>query len=147
MARLPSGLPEAVDDGEDIARFLTQRKGQFKSDRVLPPAFLPSPNGRETSVARHGREPRDTLCALGLVAAGERRLYGAAILKAGDVRAVPLEVSSAEPPERHAVIRGWPWVENDRRTEKAQQLEKAVELASAAGAPLLFNEGEPWTSE
>lgn len=143
---LRSGLPEHVGDGEDIARFLTQRKGHFKNHCVLPSAFLPSQQSRETSVARHGREPLRSLCTIGLEAAGNRGLYGAAMIKAVNVRPASLEITSDEPPDRHAVIRGWPWFDSDRKAEKAQQLEKALVLAAAAGPPFLFNEGNAWTS-
>ncbi len=42
------------------------------------------------SVSRHGPEPADRLWEIGLAAAGDRRLYGAAIFKARVVRAVRL---------------------------------------------------------
>ncbi|BBD79025.1 hypothetical protein ALSL_0354 [Aerosticca soli] len=35
-----------------------------------------------------------------------------------------------EPPARHALIRGWPWFENDKQLEKAQQKEKALQLVA-----------------
>jgi hypothetical protein len=133
---LPSGLREWVDDDEDLARFLVQ-SSHFNSTSVKPSAFLPSPKDRETSVSRHGPEPLERLWACGLVAAGGRGLYGAAIVKTASVRAAQLEVSPDEPPERHAVIRGWPWHESDPELQKAQQKQRALLLASAAGAPIL----------
>lgn len=134
---LESGLPEKVVDDEDLARFLTQ-SGHFSRERVKPAAFLPDRTSRETSVSRHGRQPEMALWALGSAAAGStRNLYGAAILKAGTVRAATLRVESSEPPPRHAAIRGWPWHDRDIELQRAQQKECALQLASAAGPPFL----------
>jgi hypothetical protein len=133
---LPSGLPEDIENDEDLARFLVQRN-QFNATSVKPSAFLPNPKDRETSVSRHGREPLDRLWSLGLRAAGTRRLYGAALVKAADVRAAQLDVAPAEPPDCHAVIRGWPWSESDPVEQKARQKERALFLASVAGSPVL----------
>lgn len=141
MTRLSSGLPDAVGDDEDIARFLTQ-SNHFTTRQVNPGAFLPGRTDRETSVSRHGRAPLQNLRSLGSAAAGDRRLYGAAMLKGRHVRDALLEITPDEPPERHAVIRGWPWVEGDPVEQKARQKERALILASAAGEPLLFNQGE-----
>jgi hypothetical protein len=136
MATLPSGLPDLVANEEDLARFLTQ-SGQFNDLMARPAAFLPNPKDRETSVSRHGRAPLESLWAIGLVAAGARHLYGAAIFKAQAVRAALLEVMADEPPPRHAAIRGWPWIENDPDLQKAKQKELAALIASAAGEPWL----------
>ena len=133
---LPSGLPDQIDDSEDLARFLTQ-SSQFNSTVVKPSAFLPNPKDQETSASRHGVEPAETLWDLGRQAAGARRLYGAAVLKSRVVRETRLEVVPDEPPLRHAVIRNWPWVAEDRELQKAMQKELALVLASAAGAPIL----------
>lgn len=137
---LPSGLPDEIDDDEDLARFLVQ-SSHFSATSVKPSAFLPSPKDRETSVSRHGKEPLDRLWELGLQAAGGRALRGAAVVKAASVRAAQLEVSPDEPPDRHAVIRGWPWHESDPDLQKAQQKERALILASAAGNPIIRQEG------
>jgi hypothetical protein len=81
---LASGLPDLVADDEDLARFLTS-SGQFNAQMAKPPAFLPSTSDRETSVFRHGSDPRAALWALGNEhAAGNRTLHGAAIVKAGE---------------------------------------------------------------
>lgn len=132
---LPSGLPETIGDDEYLARFLVQ-SNQLSAAYVKPAAFLPNPKDRETSVFRHAREPVQGLWALGLHAAGGRTLYGVAMVQAASVRAARLELSSAEPPARHAVIRGWPWDESDPDLQKARQKEMALVLASAAGPPV-----------
>jgi hypothetical protein len=137
MAALTSGLPEAIGADEDLARFLTQ-SSHFKARQVQPSAFLPHKASRNTSVMRHGREPMHTLAALGHIVAGGRALYGAALIRGSHVRSAGLDVVPDEPPERHAVIVGWPWVDDDAEQQKAQQKEKALALASAAGQPLLF---------
>jgi hypothetical protein len=136
---LPSGLPDYVDDGEDLARFLTQ-SNQFNDKLVKPALFLPDQNSRETSVSRHGREPKEGLWKLGVRAAGARKLYGAAILKTHVVRNLQLEVVADEPPPRHAVIQGWPWIDSDPALQKAKQKELAIALASATGPPFLRQE-------
>lgn len=136
MAQLPSGLPEDVGDDEDLPRFLTQ-SSHFTAAATKPAAFMPAPRGNETSVSRHGREPLEALWRLGQTAAGERKLYGAAFVKAGQVRTINLDVIASEPPPRHAVIRGWPVAATDPRERKAMQLDLAIALASAAGPPLL----------
>jgi len=133
---LPSGLPERVADDEDLARFLTQ-SNQFNSLVVKPAAFLPRPKSRETSVFRHGREPRQRLWEIGLEAVGTRKLYGAAIVKAAAVRAAELDVCSSEPPLLHAAIQDWPWLDADPELQKAKQKEQAALVASAAGEPIL----------
>ncbi len=136
--KLPSGLPETVDAAEDLARFLTQ-SSHYSGSTPRPGAFLPSPKDRATSVSRHGREPIETLRQLGLAAAGKRPLHGAAIVKARAVRDIGLAVDADEPPERHALIRGWPWFDNDRQLEKAQQKERALQLAAATSGVVLFS--------
>lgn len=128
MQLLPSGLPEAVDSQEDIARFLTQ-SSHFSSTGVKPSAFLPSPHDRETSVSRHGQQPSERLWELGRAAAGGRTLHAAAILKASSVAEAGLLLTADEPPDRHAVIGGWPWVDDDVELQKARQKERALMLA------------------
>ena len=132
---LPSGLPEDVSDEEKLARFLTQ-SNQFNTVMAKPAAFLPNPTDRETSVSRYDGDSK-RLWEMGQVAAGARNLYGAAILKARDVRSAQLAVVSHEPPPYHAVIQGWPWIESDPELQKARQKELAALLASAAGKPTL----------
>jgi hypothetical protein len=136
MEFLPSGLPDQVADDEDLARFLVQ-SNQFNETVVKPAAFLPNPKKRETSISRHGAEPAQRLWEIGLVAAGTRSLYGAAILKAWAVREASLDVFSDEPPPRHGAIRRWPWIDDDPELQRAQQKERALALASASGKPLL----------
>ena len=131
MATLPSGLDELVADQEPLARFLTQ-SSQFNALMAKPAAFLPSPRDRETSVSRHGGEPLESLWAIGLEAAGDRKLYGAAIFKARAVRTAQLEVIADELPPRHATIRGWPWIEGDPELQKAARKERAAVIASEA---------------
>jgi hypothetical protein len=128
---LPSGLPEIIAEDEDLTRFLTQ-SSQFTSSIAKHAAFLPNPKDQETSVFRHGSDPRENLWTIGLAAAGERKLYGAAIVKATIVRATQLEVLADEPPLRHAVIKGWPWDKADPELQKAKQKEIAMVIASQA---------------
>lgn len=132
MATLPSGLEEIIADDEDLARYLTS-SSQFNAVMAKPAVFLPNPKDRETSVFRHGSEPRDRLWAIGVEhAAGGRNLHGAAICKARHVRAAQLEVIAEEPPPRHAAIRGWPFFEADPELQKAKQKELAAIISSKA---------------
>ena len=131
MAILPSGLPENVADEEFLARFLTQ-SNQFNKLMAKPVVFLQSQKDRETSVFRHGPEPSGNLWAIGQSTAGDRKLYGATFFTASSVRAIQLEVSADEPPQRHAVIRGWPWNESDPELQKAEQMKRAALIASKA---------------
>lgn len=129
---LASGLPELVADDEGLARFLTS-SSQFTTQGVKPSAFLPSPRDRETSVFRHGSEPRATLWAIGDEhVARTRPIHGAAIVKAADLRSTQLDVLAKEPPPRHAAIRNWPWLDDDPDRQKARQKEQAALVASRA---------------
>jgi hypothetical protein len=103
-------LPRAVGDGEDLARFLTSSSHFATStNRVKGAALLPDSKRNETSVYRHGAQPADRWWRIGRdIVAGDRRLHGVAIFRAKHVRAVALDVLAAEPPPRHAAIRGWP---------------------------------------
>jgi hypothetical protein len=130
---LPSGLPELVEDDESLARFLTS-SNHFNTQLVKHAAFLPSAEG-ETSVFRHSGDPSSELWAIGAEHLGGRVFHGAATVKAGEVRATILEVSADEPPDRHAVIRGWPKSE-DRDLQKTQQKERAMLVASKASLRL-----------
>jgi|SRR5262245_12594041 len=128
---LASGLPEIVADNEDLARFLTS-SGHFSTQAkmVKPPAFLPSVHHRETSVYRQGGEPVEALWTLG--DQHLPRFHGAAIIKAQDVRVILLDVIADEPPQRHAAIVGWPWLDEDPIEQKALQKERALQIASKA---------------
>ena len=140
LAMLGTGLPEKIDGEEDIVRFLMQ-SNHYNTHCVRPVAFLPSPITNESSVSRHGREPRRDLWALGDIAAGERTLKGAGIFKASRVNSEGLRLDFDEPPPRHAAIRGWR-LDEDPQVQKSKQLGQAQVLASAAGPALLFDPAE-----
>ena len=128
---LLSGLPEYIDDNEDLVRFLTH-SSHYNTKMAKPAAFLPDPSSQETSVSRHGREPSDSLYRIGQTAAGTgRNLHAAALFPASAVRSAELDVFADEPPARHAAIRGWPW-DSDTVLRKAAQKERAICIASKA---------------
>ena len=136
MADLPSGLSEVIAEGEDLARFL-RSSSEYSATVVKPVAFLPAPKDadRETSVFRHGSDPRPRLWKIAadhVVLGLGRRIHGAAIFKARHALGARLKVVAAEPPDRHAGIRDWPWLPDDPKTQKAQQLECAQQLAMQA---------------
>jgi len=130
---LTSGLTEVVVDDEDLARLLAS-SSLFNSVMVKPAAFMPNPKDGETSVFRHGSEPRDSLWQLARDhAIGERTLHGAAIITTRRVREVdPLDVVASEPPPRHANIRGWAWSADDPDMGKAERKEQAARIAQHA---------------
>jgi hypothetical protein len=129
---LPSGLPERVADEEPLARFLTS-SGHFNATGVRHAAFLPNPRDGKTSVFRHGAEPRENLELIGNAEVAQgRTLHGAGIIAASEVRATQLDVEAIEPPDRHADITGWPWLEGDREFAKAGRKEIALVLAQKA---------------
>lgn len=135
---LSSGLPERVSDDEDLARFLTS-SGHYNATVVKPSAFMPNPRNGETSVFRHGAEPMEALKSIAQTEVGaERRIHGAAIVKASVVREASLEVRAKEPPPRHADLVGWKWSIEDPEFGKAEQKELAAVIAQKAGAPLRF---------
>ena len=132
METLPSGLPERVADEEDT-RALPHiiQPVQFSDGQTV--CVFTGAKKPETSVFRHGSEPRENLWAIGNTHAAQgRNIHGAAIIKARDVRMIQLEAIAEEPPPKHAAIRNWPWIENDPELQKAQQKELANLLASKA---------------
>ena len=129
---LPSGLAEIVADEEDLARFLTS-SSQFNAIMVKPAAFLPNPRNGETSVFRHGSLPREPLWRIATEHVGANRtMHGAAIVKAKHVRSAMLDVVAQEPPPRHANIVNWPSSQADPDMAKAEQRERAAQIARYA---------------
>lgn len=126
---LQSGLPDVVSDDEDLARFLTS-SGWFNSVGPKPSAFLPSKDG-ETSTFRHDGNPPQELWAMFDEHVKTGTLHGAALVKAGDIRAADLRVAALEPPPRHAGIVAWP-TDVDPVLQKAKQKERANLVASKA---------------
>ena len=130
---LPSGLEERVDDDETLARILTTSRHFNAKMVVKPAAFMPNPKDRKKSVIRHAGNPSDELWQIGREMLGENvPMHGAALVKAFYVRAAHLEVSSDEPPPRHANIENWPWPEGDPEEAKARQMECAQQIAQHA---------------
>jgi len=132
----PSGLPDVISDDEDLARFLTSSR-QYSKNGARHVVFLPSQKTRETSVFRHSGNPPDELWSIFANDVKGPSLHGAAIVKARDVKVAELDVIASEPPHRHAAITGWPWIEDDPALQKAQQKERAMQIASSA--TLLLN--------
>ena len=128
---LQSGLPEDVADAESLARFLTSRS-QYNSKGPKAAAFFPGAADNKTSVFRCAKDPRDQLWQIARVAIGSRSLYGAAIVSAGSVRIVGLEVEALEPPPRHANIVGWPNPAEDALLNTGRARAIALRLAAEA---------------
>jgi hypothetical protein len=129
---LPSGLPEIVADQEELARFLTS-SSQFNAIMVKPAAFLPNPKNGETSVFRRVGLAHAQLWQIANEnMGGNRTVHGVAILNAKHVRLAMLDVVAHEPPPRHANIVNWPSSESDPEIAKAEQKERAAEIAQNA---------------
>ena len=127
---LPSGLPEVVDDDEDLARFLWS-SGDYSSKGVKRAPFMP--RAGETSVFRHVSEPREQLWQIATTyIPGDRKLHGAAIVKTRHIRDVRLDVIASEPPPRHANIVGWAWSAADPEFGKAERMEQVLRIAEHA---------------
>jgi hypothetical protein len=132
MATLPSGLPDSVADDENLARFLTSAS-QFNAKGAKPSAYLPSEVYRNTSVFRHGEQPKAELLNIWTQNSQPgRNLHAIATCKARDVRAARLDVLADEPPPRHANIEGWPWNDADPDMAKAARKELAAVIAQSA---------------
>jgi hypothetical protein len=99
----------------------------------MPSAYLPQEVHRNTSVFRHGAQPKADLINIWHENSQPgRNLHGIAICKARDVRAAKLEVLAEEPPPRHANIEGWPWNDADPDMAKAARKELAAVIAQTA---------------
>lgn len=123
-------LPSIVNPNESLARYLTQKKGYFSTDRisVLPGAFMPPPNLR-LSVFRIDGLKLDEVWEIGQkevidVLPQPKTLYGMADIKASKILELELRVEPSNTPPRHADICGWP--------EKAKHKSVAQQLAAEA---------------
>lgn len=130
MSALPSGLPESVAGNEDLVRFLVQ-SNQFSSTGARPAAFLPNPKHRNTSVFR-GRDLESLRRTFEAARTDGRPAKAVAMIPTRAVRITGLNVFAEEPPERHANIEGWSWLETDPELRKARHLELVGNLASVA---------------
>ncbi len=120
-----------IADTESLAIFVLDSK-KIKADGVTWRAFMPSEEDGERSVFRVDELSGADIAAIGQREVGDtqkplpRQIRGWARITAEEVRKrPPLVVVPAEPPPRHAVIRGWP----PAREEK-QRL--AMDLAEVA---------------
>lgn len=126
---LPSGLPPAVGDQEEVARSITSSSWIAASKgRIKHPAFLPAPDD-DTSVFRCSGLSADRIRTL--IPTERVTEHGAAVVRVDAVRRVHLDVVAAEPPARHANIRGWP-VGADPDLRKAERKRVALGIAEAA---------------
>jgi hypothetical protein len=133
---LPSGLPDIVGDDEEVTRFLTQ-SSQYKALMPKPSAFLPNPKYKNTSVFRVGNDPEMLRQIWQITSNGERILKAAAVCKTAEVRNAGLDVIAIEPPDAHANIEGWEWLDNDPELQKAQQKEIAEVIAQKSTLVML----------
>ena len=130
MPVLPSGLPEFVSDDEHVARVLRSSNEYSNTGRCAKPnALLPDEKG-EKSVFRVSElgepEIRAVVCAH-----VPGRMHGVATFKVSAVRREGLEVTSSEPPPRHADIVRWPMGDSDPVRRRA--LHKSIAQRIIAG--------------
>jgi hypothetical protein len=102
-----------------------------------PAAFLPNPKYKNTSVFRVGNDPETLRKKWQITTNGERILKAVAVCKTAEVRNAGLNVIAKEPPEAHANIECWPWLENDPELEKSKQREIALVIAQKSALVLL----------
>jgi hypothetical protein len=128
MSILPSGLPEQIDDSEDLSRFLTSSNDFVPTKGIVKPKVF-MPRNLETSVFRHGATPAESLWQIASVEIPpERTVHGAGIVNAEVVRKAELEVIADENPPngpRHANIVGWPEIPNDPEEQKSIWMDRA----------------------
>ncbi len=127
---LPSGLPESIDDGEEVIRYLTS-SNDFNGQVVRPHAFQPTSQGKKSVVRRSG-SPLSSIWEWPREFLPNTRIHGAAVLLAARVRAAGLDVTASEPPPRHANIVGWPVSDSGAGIRKAESLQAQQLLASAS---------------
>ena len=128
MGMLPSGLPDFVGDDEEVTRFLTQ-SSHYNSLMPKPAAFLPDPKHRNKSVFRCPANPDHIREILEKNTNFQQAPKAAAVCKTIEVRNAGVDVIAKEPPDAHANIEGWPWLENDPELQKAKQKEIASAIA------------------
>ncbi len=128
----PENIPP-VNDGELLARYVTQ-SGQYRSsdNQVKPNLFIPHPY-EALSVTRHLKANESEIWAIGndVSSAMGRQLYGRTDIKAGKFKVESLRV--VEKPlinnPNHADVEGWPIAKEDQ---------KAIALKLAASASKLI---------
>lgn len=115
----PLNVPD-IDDGEQLARFVTQ-KGQFRSSNrtVTQNLFVPPNTSAELSVVRHRETTQVELWQIGQNVASDmgRELLGRTDLVVAEVRQLFLDVVKSPLPlnPNHADIIGWPAAREDRK--------------------------------
>lgn len=135
---LPSGLPEHVEDGEPISRFLTS-KGHFNTTSVRQAAFLPNRKNGRLSVARHGGEPVEESNRIAQEDFHLESTLGVALLPAEAFRSEGLDFEADDTPPRHADVVGWSWSAHDPEFGKSEQKLIAATLAQKATRILYSN--------
>jgi hypothetical protein len=112
--------PGAIGADDYTATFILERN-KFATDGIDHRQLLPSNRYGNTSVFRIDGLSEDEIAQIGhgqvAPPRGKPGILGWAELQASDVRATaPLTIDPDEPPQRHALIQGWPLQPQDRRT-------------------------------
>ena len=132
MNILPSGLPDHVDDAEEIARLISFSNQVAASGCIKPSAFMPNPKTMDKSVFRYGATNLPAIWQAAKTHLPSSPIHGVAICLAKSVREAQLEVDASEPPDRHANIVNWPCLGTDPEADKAIWKERALVIASKA---------------
>ena len=142
--------PAPVTDLEPLTRFVTDSDHlKRQGPRVKWRAFLPRPADNDLSIARIEGLDEEAVWRLGDELAAKpsgRTVFGRADLNRQTVRGSQvlgqpdLDVQPDEPPERHAIIIGWP-ADRDARKNFAQELADKARKEPRSQVGVAPNEG------
>ena len=114
----------AVPVNEQIARFIFSRSHfSIENKRIRPNVFMPTEDN-ETSVSRIDGLPEMDIWRMGQAVGvqSNRNVHARGDIRVSEVNQNKLEVFRDEPPERHAVIAGWP-------SDRDARMDIAIEIA------------------
>jgi hypothetical protein len=135
---VPVAQPAPISDAERLSRYVTNDEHfSVAKNTVHFRAFLPRPRDNELSIMRTEALAEPDVWALGdsVAVPSGRSVYARGDLVAPDVRASfvdpwRLSVRADDDPPRHALIEGWPPVQQSEiRKSLAQQLRANARLA------------------
>lgn len=128
-----ASLPNSIGAHERLTRYIySSRHFKKSTNTVEAAAFIPQPSTKETSMFRIDglRTAAIWEIGAGIGRGSKRTLHARADLTARSVVEAELRVEPRCPPDRHAVIIGWP-DDKDARMSRAQMLAAASRLLVA----------------
>lgn len=132
-------LPAVVGDDEQVVSYVLE-ESKFKHDGIDHRQLMPSRRYHNTSVFRTDGQELQEIANQGhnMVALPRPKpgILGWATLAARDIRITqPLTIRSDEPPDRHALIEGWPAGVQDQRAAAMRLASKAVVVRRSTVPP------------